>query len=82
MKSGWNILFSNYFLIENSHGPGPWLGGPRAAPVDGGLRTGLRRRLTGGRLKRHPRAWNLTAVEEEGGRNGGEPRWLQEGMTE
>jgi hypothetical protein len=82
MKSGWNILFSNYFLIENSHGPSPWLGGPRAAPVHDGPLTGPRQRLTGGRLKQRPRAWNLAAVEEEGGGNGGEPHRLQEGTAE
>jgi hypothetical protein len=29
-----------------------------------------------------PHAWNLTAVEEEGGGNGGEPHRLQEGAAE
>jgi hypothetical protein len=76
MKSGWNILFSNYFLIENSHGPGPWLGGPQAAPIHSGPRTGPRRRLAGGRPERCSHVWNLVVVEEEGGGNGGEPHRL------
>jgi hypothetical protein len=29
-----------------------------------------------------PRAWNLTAIEEKGGGNGGEPHRLQEGAAE
>jgi hypothetical protein len=29
-----------------------------------------------------PRAWNLAAVEEKGGGDGGEPHRLQEGATE
>jgi hypothetical protein len=30
----------------------------------------------------HPSAWNLAAVEEEGGGNGGDPHRLQEGAAE
>jgi hypothetical protein len=64
------------------HGPSPWCGGPRAAPVHGGPRTRPRRRLTGGPPERRPHAWNLTAVEEEGGGNSGEPHRLHEGAAE
>jgi hypothetical protein len=71
-------------LIYNGkfRGPSPRCGGPRAAPVYGGPRIGPRRRLTGGRPERCPHAWNITAVEEEGGGNGGEPYQLQEGAVE
>jgi hypothetical protein len=82
MKSGWNIRFSNYFLIENGHGPGPELGGPRATLVHGGPQIGPRRRLAGGRSEWRPHAWNHTVVEEEGGGNGGDPHRLQEGKAE
>jgi hypothetical protein len=32
--------------------------------------------------ERRPHAWNLAAVEEEGGGNGGDPHRLQEGAAE
>jgi hypothetical protein len=41
--------------------------GPRSPP---------RRRLAGERPERRPRAWNLTAVEEKGGGDSGEPHRL------
>jgi hypothetical protein len=41
-----------------------------------------RRRLTRERPKWCPRAWNLTAVEEKGGGDDGEPHRLQEGAVE
>jgi hypothetical protein len=41
-----------------------------------------RGRLAGERPERRPRAWNLVAVEEKGGGDGGEPHWLQEGVAE
>jgi hypothetical protein len=68
-------------LIYNGKfcGSSPRCGGPRAAPVHGGPRTGPRRRLTG---EQRPRVWNLTTIEEKGGGNGGEPHRLQEGLTE
>jgi hypothetical protein len=56
--------------------------GPRAAPVHGGPRSPSRRRLTGERPERCPRAWNLTAVEGKGRGDGGEPHRLQEGAAE
>jgi hypothetical protein len=40
------------------------------------------RRLAGERPEWCPRAWNLTAVEEKGRGDGGEPHWLQEGAAE
>jgi hypothetical protein len=71
-------------LIYNGkfRGPSPRCGGPRAAPVHGGPRTGPRRRLAREWSERRPRAWNLAAVEEKGGGNGGEPHQLQEGAAE
>jgi hypothetical protein len=74
--------FPNLIYNGKFHGPSPRCGGLRATPVHGGPRIGPQRWLTGGRLKRHPRAWNLIAVEEEGGGNGGEPHRLQEGAAE
>jgi hypothetical protein len=72
-----DIIYNGKF-----RGPSPGCGGPRAAPGHAGPRTGPRRRLTGERPERHPCAWNLTAVEEKGGGNGGEPHRLQEGAVE
>jgi hypothetical protein len=72
-----NLIFNGKF-----RGPSPRCGGPRAAPVHGGPRTPPRRRLAGERPGRCPRAWNLTAVEEKRGGDGGEPHWLQEGVAE
>jgi hypothetical protein len=40
------------------------------------------RGLTGERPEWRPRAWNLIAVEEKGGGDGGEPHRLQEGAAE
>jgi hypothetical protein len=82
MKSGCNIRFSNYFLIGNGNGPGPWLGGPRAAPVHGGPRIGPRWWLTGGRPGWCPGARNHAAAEENGGGDGGDPHRLQKGVAE
>jgi hypothetical protein len=62
-------------LIYNGKFRGPW-----AAPIYGGQQIGPRRRLTGGRPERRPHAWNITAVEEEGGGNDDEPYQLQEGQ--
>jgi hypothetical protein len=50
--------------------------------VHGGPRTSPRRRLARERLERRPRAWNLTAIEEKGGGDGGGPHRLQEGAAE
>jgi hypothetical protein len=71
-------------LIYNGKfcGPSPRCGGLWAAPVHGGPRTGPQRQLTGGRLERCHSAWNLAAIEEEGGGNVGEPHRLQEGVAE
>jgi hypothetical protein len=66
----------NYFLIGNGHGPGPWLGGPRAAPVHGGPRTVPRRWLTGGRPEWRLGARNVVVAEEKGGGDGGDPHRL------
>jgi hypothetical protein len=71
--------FPDLVYNEKFCGPSPWCGGPQAAPVHGGPGTRPRRRLTGGQPERHPCMWNLAAVEEEGGGNGGEPHGLQEG---
>jgi hypothetical protein len=49
--------FPDLIYNEKFCGPSPRCGGPLTRP---------RRRLTGGRLERCPRAWNLVAVEEEG----------------
>jgi hypothetical protein len=73
--------FPDLIYNEKFRGPSPRCSGPRAAPVHGGPRTRPRRRLAGGRPERHPRAWNLVAVEEEGGGNSGEPHRLQEGAA-
>jgi hypothetical protein len=74
--------FSDLIYIGKFRGPSPRCGGPRAASVHGGPRTGPRRRLTRERPERRPRVWNLAAVEEKGGGNGGEPHRLQEGAAE
>jgi hypothetical protein len=72
-----DLIFNGKF-----RGLSPRCGGPRAAPVHGGPRTPPRRRLTGERPERCPRAWNLAMVEEKGGGDDGEPHRLQEGATE
>jgi hypothetical protein len=71
-------------LIYNKKfcGPSPRCGGPRAAPVHGGPRTRPQTSLVGGWSEQCPHAWNLAAVEEEGGWNGGEPHRLQDGAAE
>jgi hypothetical protein len=74
--------FPDLIFNKKFHGPSPRCGGPRAAPVHGGPRTSPRRRLVGERPERRPRAWNLFAVEEKGGGDGGEPHRLQEGAAE
>jgi hypothetical protein len=51
-------------------------------PVHGGPRTPSRRRLTGERPERCPRASNLATVEENGGGDSGEPHRWQEGAAE
>jgi hypothetical protein len=51
-------------------------------PVHGGPRTLSQRQFAGERPERCPCAWNLTAVEEKGGGDDGEPHQLQEGATE
>jgi hypothetical protein len=65
-----------------TRGPSPRVSGPRAAPVHGGPQTPSQRRLTRERAERCPHAWNLTAVEEKGGGDGGDPHRLQEGVVE
>jgi hypothetical protein len=77
IKEFLDLIFNGKF-----RGPSPWCGGPRAASVHGGPQTPPRRRLTGERPKRRPRAWNLAAVEEKGGGDGDEPHRLQEGAAE
>jgi hypothetical protein len=67
---------------QEVQGPSPRCDGPRAALVHGGPQTPPRRWLTGERSERRPRAWNLAAVEEKGGGDGGEPHRLQEGAAE
>jgi hypothetical protein len=74
--------FPDLIYNEKICGPSPRCGGPWAAPVHGGPRTRPRRWLASGRPERRPRAWNLAAVEEKGGGNGGEPHRLQEGAAE
>jgi hypothetical protein len=68
IKEFLDLIFNGKFC-----GLSPWCGGPQTPP---------RRRLTGEQPERRPRAWNLTAVEEKGGGNGGEPHRLQEGVAE
>jgi hypothetical protein len=51
-------------------------------PVHGGPWTPPRRPLAGERSEWRPRVWNLAAVEEKGGGDGGEPHRLQEGAVE
>jgi hypothetical protein len=51
------------------------------APVHGGPRTPPQRWLAGEWPEQRPRAWNLTAIEEKGGGDGGEPHRLQEGAA-
>jgi hypothetical protein len=72
-----DLIFNGKF-----RGPSPRCGGPRVAPVHGGLRRPPQRRLTREQPERCPRAWNLATVEEKGGGDGGEPHWLQEGAAE
>jgi hypothetical protein len=74
--------FSDLIFNRKFRGPSPRCGGPRAAPVHGGPWTPPRRWLTGEWLERRPCAQNLTAVEEKGGGDGGEPHRLQEGAAE
>jgi hypothetical protein len=74
--------FPDLIYNRKFRGPSPRCGGPRAAPVHGGPQTGPRRWLAGERPKRRLRVWNLTAVEEKGGGNDGEPHRLQEGAAE
>jgi hypothetical protein len=72
-----DLIFNGKF-----HGPSPQCDGPRAALVHGGPQTPPRRWLTGERPEWRPCAWNLAAVEEKGGGDGGEPHRLQEGAAE
>jgi hypothetical protein len=74
--------FSNLIFNGKFCGPSPRCGGPRAAPVHGGPQTPPQRWLAGERPERRPRAWNLTAVDENGGGDGGEPHRQQEGAAE
>jgi hypothetical protein len=76
----WN--FQELFFSRKTCGPSLRVRGPRAAPVHGGPQTPSRRRLTGEQPERCPRAWNLAAVQEKGGGDGGEPHRLQEGAAE
>jgi hypothetical protein len=77
LKEFLDLIFNGKF-----RGPSPRCGGLRAAPVHGGQRTPPWRWLTGERPERRPRSWNPTAVEENGGGDGGEPHQLQEGAAE
>jgi hypothetical protein len=77
IKEFLDLIFNGKFC-----GPSPRCGGPLAAPVHGGPRLPPRRRLVRERPERRPRVWNLTAVEEKGGWDGGEAHWLQEGAAE
>jgi hypothetical protein len=65
IKEFLDLIFNGKF-----RGPSPRCGGPRTPP---------RRRLAGEQPERHPRAWNLAAVEDKGGGDGSEPHRLQEG---
>jgi hypothetical protein len=49
-----NLIYNRKFC-----GPNPRWGGPQTGPL---------MQLAGGRPERLPRAWNLAAVEENGGR--------------
>jgi hypothetical protein len=76
------LEFPGIIFLKETHGPSPRARGPRAAPVHGRPRSPSRRRLTGERPKRRPRARNLTAVEEKWRGDGGEPHRLQERAVE
>jgi hypothetical protein len=76
------LEFPGIIFLKETRGPSPRARGPRAAPVHGGPRSPSRRRLTGERPKRRPRARNLTAVEEKWRGDGGEPHRLQERAVE
>jgi hypothetical protein len=67
----WKLEFPGIIFLKETRGLSPRVRGPRAAPVHGGPRSPSRRRLTGERPKRRPRAWNLTAVEGKGREEGG-----------
>jgi hypothetical protein len=73
--------FPDLIFNRNFHGPSLQCGGPRAALVHGGPRTPPRWRLTRERPERCPHAWNLAAVEEKGGGDGGDSHRLQEGAA-
>jgi hypothetical protein len=72
------LEFPGIIFLTETHGP-------RAVPVHGGPQSLCRRRLTGERPERHPRAQNLTAMEEKWRGDGGEPHrlheWAAEGRT-
>jgi hypothetical protein len=73
LQNSRNNRFSDLIFNGKFRGPSPWCGGPR---------TPLGRRLDGERPERRPCARNLTAVEEKGGGDGGEPHQLQEVVAE
>jgi hypothetical protein len=76
------LEFPGIIFLKETRGPSPQVHGPRATPVHGGPLSPSRRRLTGERPERCPRAWNLTAVEEKWRGDSGEPQRLQEGVAE
>jgi hypothetical protein len=76
------LEFPGIIFLKETRRPSPQARGTRAAPVHGGQRSPSQRRLTGERLERRPRAWNLTAVEEKWRGDGGEPHRLQERAAE
>jgi hypothetical protein len=76
------LEFPGIIFLKETRGLSPRARGPQVAPVHGGPRSPSRRRLTGERPKRRPRARNLTAVEEKWRGDGGESHKLQERAAE
>jgi hypothetical protein len=72
------LEFPGIIFLKETGGPSPRARGPLVAPVHGGPRSPSRRRLTGERPERCPRARNLTVVEEKWRGDGGGPHRLQE----
>jgi hypothetical protein len=67
------LEFPGITFLKETRGPSPRACGPRSPS---------RRRLAGERPERHPRARNLTAVEEKWRGDGGEPHRRQERAAE
>jgi hypothetical protein len=76
------LEFLGIIFLKETREPSPRTRGPRAAPVHGGPRSPSRRRLTGERLERRPRARNHIAVEEKWRGDSDEPHRLQERAAE